>query len=72
MMADNLTCPKCKGAMEQGVIPDQGYGKVWVSSWQRNSEKGFFGSLKTWKVKRTEIAAYRCMKCGYLESYARD
>jgi hypothetical protein len=58
--------------MEQGVIPDQGYGKVWASSWQQNNERGFFGGLKSWKVKRIEITAYRCTKCGYLESYARD
>ncbi len=70
-MANNPTCPKCAGSMEQGVIPDMGYGKVWVSSWQQSSEKGLLGGLKIWKKERIEIAAYRCVKCGYLESYAK-
>jgi Domain of unknown function (DUF6487) len=71
-MADNLTCPKCKGTMEPGVIPDMANAKVWPSSWQRNSERGYFGGLKSWKVKRIEIIAFRCTRCGYLESYAKD
>jgi len=40
--------------------------------WQGDTEKrGLFGNLKLWGVKRVEIATHRCMKCGYLESYAR-
>jgi hypothetical protein len=68
-MADNLTCPKCAGTMEPGAIPDMGFRPI---TWQRNSGKGFLGGLKHWGVKRVEIATYRCIKCGYLESYARS
>jgi hypothetical protein len=67
-MADNLTCPKCAGSMEPGVIPVMTFQP---GSWQGNTERGFLGGLKHWGVKRIEIATYRCMKCGYLESYAR-
>jgi len=70
-MADNLTCPKCAGAMEPGVVADIGHGVVLPSSWQRDTERNLFGSLKYWRVKRIQITAYRCMKCGYLESYAK-
>jgi hypothetical protein len=54
--------------MEPGVIPVMTFQP---GSWQGNTERGFLGGLKHWGVKRIEIATYRCMKCCYLESYAR-
>jgi Domain of unknown function (DUF6487) len=67
----NMSCPKCKGEMEPGVVPDMGYGKVWVSRWQRGAaEKGLLGGLKVRGRLSYEISVYRCKACGYLESYA--
>ena len=64
-------CPKCQGRMEVGLIPDVGYGKVWVAAWQQGApEKGLLGGLKRAGKTRYEIIAYRCTACGYLESYA--
>jgi hypothetical protein len=70
-MADPV-CPKCAGTMEAGVIPDMGYGRVWVSGWIKGGDKGPLGGLKMWGKARFEIAAYRCVKCGYVECYAKS
>jgi uncharacterized protein DUF6487 len=71
MAARSLSCPKCKGSMEPGVIPDFGYGNVFVSSWQEGAaDKNWLGSLKARGRTRHEITAYRCRSCGYLECYA--
>ena len=69
-MADNLTLPEmCSAPWSQVPSPDV---EVPARTWQRNSGKALrFGGLKHWGVKRVEIATSRCMKCGYLESYAR-
>jgi predicted nucleic-acid-binding Zn-ribbon protein len=71
-MADTLTCPKCAGTMEPGVVPDMTF---LPGSWQGNTERGFLVALKMmrrhWGVKAVETTTYRCIKCGYLESYAR-
>ena len=65
------SCPKCKGEMEPGVIPDMGYGRVWVSGWQPGAaDKGPLGGLKMRGKARYEVTAYRCKACGFLESYA--
>ena len=67
----NAGCPKCKSEMEPGVIPDMGYGKVWVSRWQEGiAEKGLLMGLKGRGKRRYEIGAYRCKACGFLELYA--
>jgi len=65
-------CPKCRGSMEVGVIADQTYGTVLVSTWQEGPpEKNFLGSLKMRGKSRIAITTYRCASCGYLESYAK-
>ena len=70
MAQRNDVCPKCKGKMEVGVIADEAYTSTCVSTWvEGTAEKGFFG-LKARGKKRLEIATYRCISCGYLESYA--
>jgi hypothetical protein len=71
-MADNLTCSKCAGTMERGLIPNMTF---LPGSWQGNTERGFRVAFKMMRralgVKPVDITTYRCMKCGYLESYAR-
>lgn len=63
------TCPKCNGAMEAGIIRDyfasNGFDtSVWCSS---RKKAHFFSKNKTIK-----ITVFRCTKCGYLESYAKE
>jgi hypothetical protein len=72
MSQANETCPKCKGTMEAGVVPDRSYGAIIHASWfEGPAEKGMLGSLKLTGKKSFPITVYRCAACGYLESYAR-
>jgi len=66
----NSICPKCQGKMEEGVIGDVSYNKTLASKWIEGiPEKGFFG-LKVRGKRQFEVTSYRCISCGYLESYA--
>jgi len=63
--------------MEEGFIPDMGYGNATQLVWQRGipENKKFLG-LKSRAVKLNEneyvkISARRCTKCGLLKLYAR-
>ena len=63
-------CPKCNGEMEEGFIPDITDAGVDQSRWAEGSpQPGFWGGTKLPK-RRLLITTYRCMRCGYLESYA--
>lgn len=72
MTIANLTCPKCKGQMEEGFIADNTYGGIVTSKWvEGQPEKSFWTGIKTRDKERIQITTYRCTGCGYLESYAR-
>ena len=65
------TCPKCGGSMSAGFIVDQGYGTAHVSTWQDGEpKKSFWLGLKQSKSDQVAVTAFRCGRCGYLESYA--
>jgi len=56
--------------MQSGYIPDNSYVAVFQSGWREgNYVGGFLNSLKPAK-KPLPIVTYRCMACGFLESYA--
>ncbi len=60
-------CPKCKSKMEEGVVPDrsedwQKYNLQWGEKITR------FGlGLKN----ASDIVAYKCTTCGYIELYSK-
>jgi len=62
-----MKCPKCEGEMEKGLIVDKGH-----LSWPENplwgTSKTFFGGVQN----KREVVTYRCITCGYLESYAKN
>jgi predicted nucleic-acid-binding Zn-ribbon protein len=72
-----LTCPKCNNTMEPGFVVDHTYrgsaesappewaeGAAQISMWT--------GGVKKMSGKeRHPIQTFRCVRCGYLESYAR-
>jgi predicted nucleic-acid-binding Zn-ribbon protein len=63
----DTNCPKCKGEMEPGSIPDAGYTVV---RWHPDSEpKGFFAGLKKLRTSGYRLAASRCKQCGFMEFY---
>jgi predicted RNA-binding Zn-ribbon protein involved in translation (DUF1610 family) len=65
----SLSCPKCKGSMESGLVRDYfslNSADCYQSKWSEGLPK-VFGRHDSAK----KILTYRCTQCGYLESYAR-
>jgi hypothetical protein len=59
--------------MTEGFIKDEAHGAVRTSMWVEGPpEKSFWTGTKTYGKKQVRITSFRCTKCGYLESYARD
>ena len=60
------TCPKCRDRMTQGFLfsPDTGGGIRWLDG--EPSWKTLFGFGR----KATDLAAQRCIACGFVEFYA--
>jgi hypothetical protein len=56
-------CPKCKSGMEEGFLLENGHYNA------LSSEKSFLGTDKGKVTYR--VQTYRCVACGYLESYSR-
>ena len=66
----NPKCAKCGGETQEGFVPDQSGAYQGVPIWIAGApQKGFLGA----KIEGKEthgIRTFRCVKCGYLESYA--
>jgi Double zinc ribbon len=67
-------CAKCGNSMDRGFIPDEFRDRNEVTVWvrgepQRDNRAGavLLGGADMW-----EVVTFRCMGCGYLESYAVD
>jgi hypothetical protein len=56
--------------MERGLIPDasQGIQSEW---WEGLPEKSWLGNLTPKGKRRYPLVTFRCVSCGYVESYAR-
>ena len=67
------SCPKCGKSLEEGFVIDYTHGSKVVASWISGPpEESFWqGGLRTSDRKKLGIATYRCINCGYLESYAK-
>jgi len=62
------SCPKCKGAMEPGIVRDYwNVNSFEQTAWSPGHQKQHIFSQGT----RIKITVYRCTNCGYLESYAK-
>lgn len=67
-------CPKCQGTMEEGFLLDinQSGGRA-VTSWVEGApQKSFWLGVKIAKRKKIDVQTWRCGRCGFLESYAKD
>jgi predicted nucleic-acid-binding Zn-ribbon protein len=65
-------CPKCRSSMEEGFIKDESYGTTYPSQWVEGApEKSFWTGLKTRGKDQVVVSTFRCVNCGYLESYAK-
>lgn len=66
-----LACPKCKSAMEEGFTLDRGHHNTAnVSYWIEGSPDKRWWGMKAGDKVKLEITTFRCVRCGYLESYA--
>ena len=64
-------CPKCAGAMTRGFVVDATHGGTAVSSWVEGApRRSMWTGIKVTGLPRSEIAAWRCSRCGFLEHYA--
>ena len=68
-----LKCPKCNSDMESGLIIDS-YGDVGnqycQSKWAERLTK-VLGIFQGNPVNEKQIITYRCIKYGFLESFAK-
>jgi hypothetical protein len=68
-----IICPKCNGKMEQGFLPDFGYGAVSLGSWHRGLPKrSILTGIKVIRSYKIPLAAFRCSLCGFVELYSNN
>ena len=66
-------CPKCKGDMVNGFVPDYSLTHRYIGHWHEGTpKKSFFHVTKAPTTEGIPIGAYRCNNCGYLEFYANE
>lgn len=77
MVSADVSCLKCKAAMEEGFVLDRGHFNstnlaTWVAGeWVTPTvtETLFRDPLRD--KRQRPITSYRCTSCGYLKSYAK-
>jgi predicted nucleic-acid-binding Zn-ribbon protein len=70
-MAQAKHCPKCSTSMAEGFVVDVSHGTMAVTNWVEGApEKNMWTGLKLSGKARSEIATWRCNRCGFLEQYA--
>ena len=67
------TCAKCSSSMEKGFVLDNAHGGRVQGGWvEGEPERSIWTGIKLKGRKQVPITTYRCQRCGYLESYARE
>ena len=75
MSAGTNRCPKCNGGMVQGfTCGREGPNRI-LSTWEEGVPEKvgwlFRQIRKVPPYKSVPVAIFRCLACGFLESYAR-
>ena len=66
-------CPKCQSVMEVGFVVDHTYGSVAESEWASGEPAySIWTGMKMKGRERHPVITYRCPRCGFMESYARE
>lgn len=66
-----ISCPKCGGTMESGFTLDYTYGGYAFSHWvEGRPDRSWWKGLNIRGRRKVPITTTRCVKCGFLESYA--
>jgi predicted nucleic-acid-binding Zn-ribbon protein len=72
-MSTSTKCPKCGRGMKEGFILDATYGGKLVSKWVAGKpEASFWSGTKVGDREQHSIQSFRCVACGFLESYANE
>ena len=59
--------------MEEGFIVDHTYGQMRPSDWVEGEPvKSFWTHTKIKDKDQFRVRTFRCVRCGFLESYATD
>jgi predicted nucleic-acid-binding Zn-ribbon protein len=61
-------CPKCGAEMQEGFVIESRVPSRWIAG---KPDMSVFGGPKVHGKEQRQIESYRCVECGYLESYAR-
>ena len=72
MPSDRLECPKCGRRMQPGFLLDSKHGdRRGATEWVEGlPEKSFWMGLKIKGRQVLPVTAFRCERCGFVESYA--
>lgn len=62
-----MKCPKCEGEMEKGLLLAPGAGV----RWNKGELSGIAKLTGAVLFGKPMIHSFRCVKCGFLENYAR-
>jgi hypothetical protein len=66
-------CVRCDGDMQEGYLVDRNGGWYEPTKWFEGELKlGRLGGVAKSEHKPVIVTTYRCVQCGYLESYARE
>lgn len=66
-------CGKCGGAMKEGFLVDSSHQAVRVGHWAEGAPEYWFLRVLRMKGRRKlPIRSFRCLRCGFLESYATE
>ena len=67
------TCPKCSVSMDTGFVLDRTHGANAQETWVDGApEPSIWTGLRVKGQQLIPVRTFRCPKCGYLESYARE
>ena len=61
-------CSKCGADMQEGFILEHRVPARWIAG---KPEKSGLGGIKAVGREQRRIETYRCVACGFLESYAQ-
>lgn len=65
----NRRCPHCNGQLQPGFLEDQGQSTGFLRWIPGELDKGLFGYAKRFMKDRSDVHAYRCVRCGRLELF---
>jgi len=65
-------CPKCGGSMAEGHVMGRTSSSIpALGSWvEGKPERSIWTGLKYKGKSRMDLAAFRCTRCGFVETYA--